>query len=242
MLTNLSGQVIVVAGASSGMGRSTALAVAQAGAIVVIAGRNSAALNELQAEITKLGGQATVVPTDATDRAAVERLIESALTTHGRIDVLINSVGANIKRRALDELTDESWNGMLSTNLTAAFNLTQAVVPTLRSQGRGLIIHISSVAAKKADRSGVAYQATKAGVAALAHATSEEERANGIRVSVIYPGMTDTPLVLQRPVPTPPEVLAKALQPEDIADACLFIIGLPARVHVPELVLSPSEL
>jgi Short-chain alcohol dehydrogenase of unknown specificity len=242
MQTNLSGQVIVVAGASSGMGRSTALALAQAGASLVIAGRNSAALNELQAEIAQLGGQAIAVPTDATDRAAVERLIESALKSYGRIDVLINSVGANIKRRALDELTDESWNGMLATNLTAAFNLTQAVVPTLRSQGRGLIIHISSVAAKKADRSGVAYQATKAGVAALAHATSEEERANGIRVSVIYPGMTDTPLVLQRPVPTPPEVLAKALQPEDIADACLFIIGLPARVHVPELVLSPSEL
>lgn len=242
MQTNLSGQVIVVAGASSGMGRSTALALAQAGASLVIAGRNSAALNELQAEIAQLGGQAIAVPTDATDRAAVERLIESALKSYGRIDVLINSVGANIKRRALDELTDESWNGMLATNLTAAFNLTQAVVSTLRSQGRGLIIHISSVAAKKADRSGVAYQATKAGVAALAHATSEEERANGIRVSVIYPGMTDTPLVLQRPVPTPPEVLAKALQPEDIADACLFIIGLPARVHVPELVLSPSEL
>jgi len=242
MQTNLSGQVIVVAGASSGMGRSTALALAQAGASLVIAGRNSAALNELQAEIAQLGGQAIAVPTDATDRAAVERLIESALKSYGRINVLINSVGANIKRRALDELTDESWNGMLATNLTAAFNLTQAVVPTLRSQGRGLIIHISSVAAKKADRSGVAYQATKAGVAALAHATSEEERANGIRVSVIYPGMTDTPLVLQRPVPTPPEVLAKALQPEDIADACLFIIGLPARVHVPELVLSPSEL
>jgi NADP-dependent 3-hydroxy acid dehydrogenase YdfG len=242
MSQDLSGQVVVVAGAGSGMGRATALAAAAAGARLVLAARSERALAELQLAITGAGGSAIAVPTDATDRAAVERLVAAARDAYGRVDVLINSVGTNIKRRTLDELTDESWSQMLGSNLTAAFNLTQAIVPLFRQQGGGLLIHISSVAAKKPDRSGVAYQATKAGVAALAYATAEEERANGIRVSVLFPGLTDTPLVLQRPTPTPPDVLARALQPEDIAAACLFVMQLPRRVQIPELVLLPSEL
>ena len=131
---------------------------------------------------------------------------------------------------------------MIAANLSAAFNLTQSVVPVLRNQGGGLIIYVSSAAAKKPDRSGVAYQASKAGVVGLAHGTMEEEREHGIRTTVIFPGLTDTPLVLKRPTPTPPEVLARALQPEDVAAACLFVLRLPARVHVPELLLYPSQL
>ena len=108
-------------------------------------------------------------------------------------------------------------------------------------RGDGLIFHIASVAARKPDMSGVSYQATKAGVAALAYATMEEERANGIRVTALLPGLTDTPLVLQRPTPTDPAMLAKALKPEDIAETCLFLLRLPARAHVAELVLVPSR-
>ncbi len=238
---NLTGQVVIIAGASSGMGRATALAAAQAGARVVLAARQAEALEDLCAVIERHGGQALAIPTDAADPAATERLIATTLATYGRIDTLINSVGTNIPRRTLDELTPASWADMLETNLTAAFNLSHAVVPALRQQG-GLLIHISSVAAKKPDRSGAAYQATKAGVAALAHAIMEEERANGIRVTVILPGLTDTPLVLKRPTPTPPEILAQALQSEDVAAACMFVMGLPARAHVSELVLTPSRL
>lgn len=131
---------------------------------------------------------------------------------------------------------------MMDVNLKSAFNLTQAIVPVFRRQRDGLLIHIASSAAKKPDRSGIAYQASKAGVAALAHGTMEEERENGIRVSVIYPGMTDTPLVYKRPTPPTPEMLAKALQPEDVAAACMFVMGLPSRAHVPELILYPSKL
>ncbi len=93
----------------------------------------------------------------------------------------------------------------------------------------------------QADGSGVAYQATKRGLVGLAHGAMVEERANGIRTTVIFPGLTDTPLILKRPVPTPPEVLAKALQPEDIAQACLFVATLPPRAHVPELTIVPRR-
>lgn len=239
---NLAEQVVLIAGASSGMGRATALAAAAAGARVVLAARRAAALEEVSAEIARRGGSCVVSSANLTDPAAAGRLVTAALAHYGRIDTVVNAVGMNIRERALDELTEQSWSAMLATNLTAAFHITQAVVPIFRRQGDGLLIHIASSAARKPDRSGVAYQAGKAGVMGLAHGTMEEERANGIRVTVIFPGMTDTPLVLQRPTPPSPEDLARALQPEDVAAACLFVLALPSRAHVPELVLYPSRL
>lgn len=239
---SLASRSIVIAGAGSGMGRATALAAAAAGANLVLVARSSQALDDVVQEITAAGGSSIAIAADVTDHEATMRTIAQVLDSLGRIDALVNTVGTNIKQRSLSELTAESWAGMLATNLTAAFNLTQAVVPAMREQGGGLIVHVSSSAAKKPDPSGVAYQATKAGVVGLAHGTMEEERKNGIRTSVIFPGLTDTPMVLKRPTPTPPEVLAKALQPEDVAAAVMFILQLPARAHVPELLLYPSGL
>jgi NADP-dependent 3-hydroxy acid dehydrogenase YdfG len=239
---SLDGKAIVIAGAGSGMGRATALAAGAAGASLALVARSAAALDGVVAEIAAGGGSATAIVADATDREAVGRAVATARERLGRIDALVNTVGTNIRERRLDELTAASWADMLAVNLTAAFNLTQAVVQAMREQGDGLILHVSSSAAKKPDPSGVAYQATKAGIVGLAHGTMEEERVNGIRTSVIFPGLTDTPMVLKRPTPTPPEVLAKALQPEDVAAAVLFILRLPPRAHVPELLLYPSGL
>lgn len=239
---DLSGRVVLIAGASSGMGKATALAAASAGASVIIAARNATALEAISSSIRQNGGTAHAVATDFTRREAVDHLIEEAVDKFGRIDAAINSVGINIPRRTLDELTAESWSHMLSTNVDAAFNLTQAIVPVFRRQQDGLLIHISSSAARKPDKSGVAYQASKAAVMGLAHGTMEEEREHGIRTTVIFPGFTDTPLALQRPVPPTQEMLARALQPEDVAAACLFVLALPARAYVPELVLYPSRL
>lgn len=238
----LAGRTILIAGASSGMGRATALAVARAGAHALLAARNVGALAEVEREITGFGGQATALPADLTSRDDVDSLVERIQAGFDRVDAAVITVGTNIKQRALSELTAASWADMLATNLTASFNVTQAIVPLFRAQQDGLLIYISSSAAKKPDPSGVAYQATKAALVGLANGTMEEERANGIRTTVIFPGLTDTPMVLKRPTPTPPEVLAKALQPEDIAAACLFVLELPARAHVPELVLYPSRL
>lgn len=239
---DLGTQIVLIAGASSGMGRAAAMAAAAAGASVVLAARNADALEHVRASIKHNGGAAIALPTDLTDHVAVEHLVAAATNAYGRIDTVVNAVGMNIKQRTLDELTAESWSRMLATNLTAAFNLTRAIIPLFRQQKGGLLIHISSSAARKPDRSGVAYQASKAGIVGLAHGTMEEERQHGMRVTVIFPGLTDTPLVLQRPTPTSPEVLAQALQPEDVAAACLFVMELPPRAYVPELVLYPARL
>ncbi|CAN5601648.1 SDR family NAD(P)-dependent oxidoreductase [soil metagenome] len=241
-MSSLNGKTIVIAGASSGMGRATAIAAAAAGAQLVLAARSSESLDALAAEITATGGVVSTFPVDLTNRDEAGALIAEAQSRLGRIDAVVNTIGTNIKERMLSELTPESWAEMLAINLTTAFNITQAVVPVFREQGDGTIIYVSSSAAKKPDPSGIAYQATKSGLVGLAHGTMEEERANGIRTTVIFPGLTDTPMVLKRPTPTPPEVLEKALQPEDVAAAALFVLSLPARAYVPELVLYPSRL
>ena len=176
------------------------------------------------------------------DATSVDHLIKTAVDKHGRIDTLIYATGTNIPDRSLERLTHETWDRMIAKNLTGAFYCTQAVLPTMRAQGGGLIVYVSSGCVQRADVSGVSYQATKHGLTGLAGGTFQEEKTRGIRTSIVFPGLTDTPLVLQRPVKTPDEVVAKALQPQDVADACLYIVAAHPRTYVPELILLPSAL
>ena len=232
-------QVAVIVGASSGIGRETALAFAGAGAAIVLAARSQ---DRLHALVEEIGSDSMVCPMDVEDTMSIRRSIERTVERFGRIDVLVYATGTNIPDRTLDELTPDTWDMMLATNLSGAFHCTQAVLPTMRGQGGGLIVYISSVAVLLPDASGVSYQAAKHGLVGLAHGTFKEEQDSGVRTTVIFPGLTDTPLVLKRPTPTPPEVIAHALQPEDVAEACLFVASLPARARVPELMLMPSRL
>jgi len=236
---NIKDQVAIVVGASSGMGRATAKTFAAAGARVVLAARSADKLEALAAEI---GGEALACPTDARDVSQVEALIEMTAERCGRIYILVYATGTNIPARSLADLSHETWEMMIGTNLTGAFNCTKAVLPTMRQQQSGLIVYLSSGCVQLPDVSGVSYQASKCGLSGLAHGTHKEEQGNNIRTTVIFPGLCDTPLVLQRPTPTPPEVMAKALQPQDVADACLFVATLPSRARVPELVLLPAGL
>lgn len=239
MSGSLNGQVAIVVGASSGMGRATAVAYANAGASVVVAARSG---DKLAALASEMGEHALVCQTDAQDVAQVDGLITTAVDRFGRIDILVYATGTNIPDRSLDVLSHETWQMMIGTNLTGAFNCTKAVLPVMRKQQAGLIIYLSSGCVQSPDVSGVSYQASKHGLTGLAHGAFKEEQKNGIRTTIIFPGLCDTPLVLKRPVPTPPEVMAKALQPEDVAEACLFVASLPSRTRVPELVLLPSGL
>ena len=238
-MADLTGKVAIVVGASSGMGEATAKTYVAAGAKVVLAARSGDKLEVLAEE---LGENALACATDARDKAAAVALVQRAVAAYGRVDILAYVTGTNIPDRALKVLTEETWEMMLGTNLTGAFHCTKAALPVMREQGAGLIIYVSSGCVQKPDASGVSYQASKHGMVGLAHGTFQEEKENGVRTCVIFPGLTDTPLVLKRPVPTPPEVMAQALMPQDVADACLFVAALPARAYVPELVLLPAGL
>lgn len=237
----LAGQIVLITGASSGIGRATALAAAAEGADVALLGRRVDALDEVAARIAAYGQRATRRVVDLTEHSAVEDAFLAAGKALGPIDVVVHAAGTNIRQRALDVLGPEGWEDVIQTNLTAAFHVTRAAVRGMRGRG-GRIIYVSSLAVQRPDTSGVAYQASKHGIVGLAHGTMQEEKANGIRTTVIFPGLTDTPLVLKRPVPTPPETLAKALQPEDVSAACMFVAALPPRAHVPELQIAPADL
>lgn len=238
----LTGTVALVTGGSSGIGRATALLFAREGAAVALLARRAALLEEVAGQIRAAGGMARAWPVDLLDSAALRQAVAEAHAHFGRLDVVVCAAGTNLPQRALAVLDPADWERLLRVNLTAAFHLTQAALPALRQQGGGLLIYIASYAVQRPDLSGVAYQASKHGLVGLAHGTWEEERSAGIRTTVIFPGMTDTPLLEQRPMPPPPEVRAKALRPEDVAAACLFVATLPPRVRVPELVLVPSAL
>ncbi len=228
---------VLVFGASSGIGRATASAFAAAGAHVTAAARR---MPELQALADERGVR--VVACDVSRRSDVDAAVAAAMEDGGRLDVVVNAAGLNIRQRQLGVLTEEDWNRMIATNLTGAFNTLQAAVSVMRAGGGGLIVQISSSSGKWGDQSGAAYQAAKAGIIGLCQSAMAEERHNGIRATALLPGLVDTPFPLQRPNPPDQQTLAKALQPEDVAAACLFLAGLPPRAYVPELALLPGAL
>ena len=237
---NRSGSGVFVAGASSGIGRAVALELGAHGYDVFMFARNSSALTEVAAQIQHQGGRAYTYAGDARNPEDVGEAVQIA-SEKLNLGVLVNCVGSNTRMRSLTDMTLDVWQDVLSTNLTAALLMTQAVLPVFRDQRAGLLVHISSRAALQPDLSGTAYQASKAGVAALAHATYLEEKDHGIRVTVVYPGFTDTPLVLQRPVPPTADELARALQPEDVAILVAAIVEMPARAYIPDVSIYPSN-
>ncbi len=238
----LEGQVAVVFGASSGMGYAAARLFAQEGAKVLVAARRQDQLSALAEDIARRGGEALAMAADVSVRQTVEAAIEAAVTRWGRLDVVINTAGINAPNRRLEVLTQETWDRIVGVNLTGAFHITQAALPQMRRQQNGLIIHVTSVSGKWGDFSGAAYQASKHGMVGLAYATMVEERLNGIRVTLIFPGLVDTPILNNRPVPPTQEMRDKMMKPEDIAAACLFVASLPPRTYVPEIVMLPGAL
>jgi NADP-dependent 3-hydroxy acid dehydrogenase YdfG len=232
---------VLVAGATGGVGRAVALRAAADGATVQLIGRDASRLEAVRAEIAATGAIAYTAVADATSAEQVREAVTSLHREAGGIDVLVNSVGVNLKGRRLDQLDAEGWRAVVDGNLTSAFHLTQAVLPGFRERRGGLLIHISSVSAFAADLSGAAYQASKAGLEALARATALEARGDGIRVTTISPGLIDTAFMRHRPVAPSPEELANALQPEDVAEMCVAVMRLPARATVTEVVMRPTR-
>jgi NADP-dependent 3-hydroxy acid dehydrogenase YdfG len=230
---------VLVTGGSSGIGLAIARAFLATGAKVAIAGRNAAKLKAVtdEAKSPRLMTHAA----DVSDLASVQELIAAVTSAFGGIDILVNNAGTNIKARAFRELTPESWNHLVRTNMDSAFFCIHSVLPQMLDRKSGFICNINSIAGRRAwPVSGAGYSAAKFGMSALGICLGAEERESGIRVTNIYPGEVDTPLMRQRPTPPTPEQIAKLLQPEDVAAAVLFAAGLPPRAHVPELVIKPT--
>jgi serine 3-dehydrogenase (NADP+) len=240
MSVSSSGQVVVIVGASSGIGRAAAVLLARDGATVVAAARREDRLQALKQELAKEQLNITVRSVDASKPEDMQSLAMETLAQFGKIDTLVFATGTNIPERAMSRLTPELWNSVIDVNLNGAFYATHAVLPSMRSAGGGHLIYISSVSGVITDVSGAAYQASKRGMLGMAHAIRMEEKQNGIRTCVICPGLVDTELIEKRPIKPSAEVMAQALQAEDVAEAVLFVAKLPRRVAVPELLIMPS--
>ena len=179
---------------------------------------------------------------DIADVDQAQSLVQEVTRRLGRIDILVNNAGLNIKERTFRELTPESWHRLLGANLHGAFYCMYAVLPQMRERRDGLIININSISGKRSNPlGGIAYNAAKFGLRGLALGLAAEEKDNGIRVSSIYPGEVNTPILEARPSPVSEERRRAMLQAEDVAAAVLLIATLPPRASIPELVISPSN-
>jgi NADP-dependent 3-hydroxy acid dehydrogenase YdfG len=236
-MPGVSGKAVLITGGGSGVGQAAARLFAGAGAKVAIAGRDLAKLRKAAEDAPGVFFKAC----DVTDPAAVADLVKSVTDTLGRIDILINNAGTNIKPRKMRELTVENWNKLVRTNLDGAFYCIREVLPQMLTRQEGVIINVNSISGKRAyPLAGAGYAAGKFGLHAVAGCLAAEEVESGIRVSTIYPGEIDTPILEERPTPVTAEQRTKILKPEDVAGAILWVAGLPPHVSVPELVIKPT--
>lgn len=242
MPVSLKDQTALVVGASSGIGRETAVLLAREGVRVMAAARRQERLEKLRAELASEGHTIEIAAADAASAAQMSELAARTLKAFGKVDILVYVTGTNTPDRALTRLTPALWDELVSVNLNGAYYVTAAVLPSMRAARSGHIIYISSISGLVPDVSGAAYQAAKRGMIGLAHAIRVEEKENGIRTCAVCPGLVDTEILEKRPIKPSAETLAKALRPEDVAEVVLGIAKLPPRAAVPEIQLLPTYL
>jgi NADP-dependent 3-hydroxy acid dehydrogenase YdfG len=193
MTRALEGQVAVVTGAGRGIGRAIAGAFAAEGAAIALAARTPSDLERVAQDVERAGARALTVPTDVTDDAAVDRLVQRTVDAFGRLDLLVTAAGvASFGPVATSARGD--WDAMLTVNLRAMMICCRAVLGPMCARGHGTIINIGSIAASRPIPGAAAYTATKAGVIGWSRVLAEELRADGVRVGVLVAGAVDTPL------------------------------------------------
>jgi 3-oxoacyl-[acyl-carrier protein] reductase len=240
----LHGQVAVVTGASSGLGRATALALGQAGADVALLARSAQDLEDTAASVRASGRRALVLPVDLANENEILAAVEGVVSQWRRIDILVNAAATDVPARVLD-LPTETWDRILAVNLRAPFILAKAVLPHMMRGGGGTIVNVSSVAGKRGWANAAAYCASKFGLTGLTQALAAEARAAGVRVCIVYPGAMATnwgvwsPEERQRPESLPRP--ADALPPADVAALVVWIAGAPPEVVLNEAVITPLQ-
>jgi NADP-dependent 3-hydroxy acid dehydrogenase YdfG len=237
----LEGKVAWITGAGSGIGEATAHAIAKEGAIVALTGRRKEPLDTVAHAIEKAGGKALVEPGDVMDKAMAPAVVARIIKATGRLDVLVNNAGTNVTARTFAVLTPENLDYVIQANLNGAYYCVLAVLPQMRAQKDGVLIHTSSWAGRYVSPlSGTAYTASKHAVVAMSHSLNMEEFRNGIRSSVICPHEISTPILETRPVKVTEEERARMLQSEDMANLYVYIATQPPHVCINEVTIAPT--
>ena len=232
----LADRVAIVTGAGRGIGRAVAQALAREGAAVALAARTRGEVAAVAEAIRNAGGRALAVPTDVSQDAQVEALVDETVGQLGPVDILVNAAGV-AAFGPVAGAKPEDWDAMLAVNLRAVMVCCRAVLPPMLRRRSGTIVNVASVAAGRAIAGAAAYAATKAGVVAWSHVLAEELRADGVRVGVISPGAVDTPL--WDAVAGGPD-RARMLTPDTVARVVLLMVTLPPGATLEDLTLLPA--
>ena len=244
MTDNIAGKVIVITGASSGMGEAAARHLAAEGAPVVLGARRADRIEALAAEITTVGGQATAVATDVTKREDVQVLLDTAVATYGRVDVLINNAGL-MPLSSMDRLKVEEWDRMIDVNIKGVLYGVAAALPHMQGQRSGHIINLSSVAGHKIFGGSAVYSATKSAVRVISEGLRAEVASHNIRVTIISPGAVKTELldhISEADVQKANQdyVGQVGVPAETFARLVAFAISEPEDVSVNEILFRPT--
>ena len=245
MSNNIAGKVVVITGASSGLGEAAARLLSAQGATVVLGARRSDRLQSLADELSGSGGKALAVATDVTHRNQVKRLVDTAAQKFGRVDVMINNAGI-MPRAPLERLTIDDWDRTIDVNIKGVLYGIAAALPHMKKQKSGHMIFVSSVAGHKIGPDFAVYAATKHAVRALAEGFRQEVKPYNIRTTIISPGAVATELPDSV---TEPDIAAKirayydeiAIPAESFAQAVAFAMGQPEEVDVNEILFRPIK-
>ncbi len=238
MVEQSQAQVAWVTGGSTGIGYAIAQSLAEAGYLVVISARNEESLRAACSKLGESGAKADYVVMDVSRKNDVKQACRSILDRHGRIDVLVNNAGYNVKtRRTWEDLIPEEFDAVIAANLSGALYAIHAVLPSMRANRNGTIVNIASVAGKQVNLGGgVAYSVAKHGVFVMSQLLNQSELKHGIRTCVVAPAGVATRAHDWRPQ----EARDMMLTPEDVARAVRFVIDTPPDVAIFEIEVHPA--
>ena len=245
MSHNIEGKSVVITGASSGLGEATARLLSAQGASVVLGARRIDRLRVLADELSRRGGKALAVPTDVIQCDQVKRLVDAAVQTYGRIDVMINNAGL-MPQALLERLKIDEWNQMIDVNIKGVLYGIAAALPHMKQQKAGHFINVSSVAGHRVGPGFAVYAATKYAVRALSEGLRQEVKPYNIRTTVISPGAVATELPNTVTDPQAAERIRKfyaevAIPAESFARAVAFAMSQPEEVDVNEILFRPTR-
>ena len=223
-MDSLSGRVALVTGASRGIGRAVAIALAKAGASVIVnCRREQVKAEEVARAIRGTGGKALVVPADVGNAQDVVRMVETAQADLGPISILVNNAGI-ARPQPIDQITEQDWDEIVDTNLKSCFLVTQAVLPGMRAQQWGRIVNLSSVAAHVGGVVGAHYAASKAGMLGLTHYVANTFVKDGITANAISPALIESDMVMSNPNAKPDRTpVGRFGKPDEVADVVVML-------------------
>ncbi|MBB5636834.1 NADP-dependent 3-hydroxy acid dehydrogenase YdfG [Pedobacter cryoconitis] len=243
MNTNISGKVIVITGASSGIGYATAKKLSEQGAIVSLGARRIEKLEALVKEITAHGGQALARRTDVGQKEELAALVSDTVKAFGKVDVIVNNAGV-MPLSLIEDLKFDEWDQMINVNIKGVLYGLAAVLPYFKEQKSGQVINVSSVAGHMVAPTSAIYSATKSAVLMISEGFRQEVKPYNIRTTIISPGLTESELsdtISVAAVKTSIEELRKmSISAESIANAIAYVISQPEDVDVSEMIIRPT--